>query len=205
VRQAHIYFDTHTPTLAFLNPSCIVVGMGEILEHDLPDEESNQSEGFKVTDDFKADWALRKFRAFQQRIHLNEELAEKEIKRIKEWLQQENLKVVQKQEFFEAHLLDYAIRERNEHDRKTISLPNGKVSTRVTNDLPIVEDKAEFIKWSQANNHEEHLKNEIKIDLAELKKHVSVQGEKVIWEDTGEIVQGVSVKEGKLSLKIETE
>ena len=47
--------------------------------------------------------------------------------------------------------------------------------------------------------------NEIKIDLAELKKHVAVQGEKVIWEDTGEIVQGVSVKEGKLSLKIETE
>jgi hypothetical protein len=52
--------------------------MGELIDYDLPEEESNHSDGFKVTDDFKADWALRKYRAYEERIKLNEQLAEKE-------------------------------------------------------------------------------------------------------------------------------
>ena len=86
--------------------------MGELIDYDLPEEESNHSDGFKVTDDFKADWALRKYRAYEERIKLNEQLAEKERNRIQEWLDKSNNQIAQKQEFFEQHLIAYAIEER---------------------------------------------------------------------------------------------
>jgi len=178
--------------------------MGELIDYDLPEEESNHSEGFKVTDDFKADWALRKFRAYEERMRLNEELAIKERKRIQDWLDKVNHGLKQKQEFFEQHLIAYAIEERKK-DRKTISLPNGVISTRQGNDAPVIEDKETILGWAKANNKTEIIKTKEEIDLVEFKKHVVVDGEKVVWADTGEIVQGVSVRDGKLSLKITTE
>ena len=178
--------------------------MGELIDYDLPEEESNHSEGFKVTDDFKADWALRKYRAYEERIKLNEQLAEKERNRIRDWLDKSNKQIAQKQEFFEQHLIAYAIEERKK-DRKTISLPNGVISTRQGNDAPVIEDKESLLSWAKSNSKTEIIKVKEDVDLAEFKKHVVVDGEKVIWADTGEIVQGVSVRDGKLSLKITTE
>jgi phage host-nuclease inhibitor protein Gam len=178
--------------------------MGELLEHDLPEDESNQSEGFKVTDDYKADWALRKYRSYQERIELNESLAEKERKRIEDWLSSENEKLKQKQSFFENHLIAYAIGERDNNDRKTISLPNGTISTRQGSDSTTIEDKESILGWLKENNHSDVIKVKEELDLTEFKKQIVIDGEKVIWKDTGEIVQGVSVKNGKLSLKIVT-
>ena len=178
--------------------------MGELIDYDLPEEESNHSDGFKVTDDFKADWALRKYRSYEERIKLNEQLAEKERNRIQEWLDKSNKQIALKQEFFEQHLIAYAIEERKK-DRKTISLPNGVISTRQGNDAPVIEDKESLLSWAKANSKCEIIKTKEDVDLAEFKKHVVVDGEKVIWADTGEIVQGVSVRDGKLSLKITTE
>ncbi len=178
--------------------------MGELIDYDLPEEESNHSEGFKVDDDYKADWALRKFRAFEERMKINEQLADKERKRIQDWLDKTNEGLKQKQAFFEQHLISYAIEERKK-DRKTISLPNGVISTRQGNDAPVIEDKENLLSWAKANNKTEIIKVKEDIDSNEFKKHVVVDGEKVIWADTGEIVQGVSVRDGKLSLKITTD
>jgi len=178
--------------------------MEDLIEYDLPEDAENKSDKFAVTDDFKADWALRKYKAYQSRIELNEQLAEKERQRINNWVQQENEKIKDKQSFFESHLIAYAIKERDESDRKTISLPNGTISTRQGSDSPVIEDKENLIKWAKSNNHEEVIKVKEEIDLIELKKHIVIDGEKAIWKDTGEIVQGVSVKNGKLSLKINT-
>lgn len=176
--------------------------MGELLEHDLIEDAENQSEAFKVTDDYKADWALRKYRSYQERIELNASLADKERKRIEDWLTSENEKLQQKQSFFENHLIAYAIGERDKNDRKTISLPNGTISTRQGSDAPTIEDKESVIGWLKENNHVDVIKVKEELDLTEFKKQIVIDGEKVIWKDTGEIVQGVSVKNGKLSLKI---
>ena len=79
------------------------------------------------------------------------------------------------------------------------------ISTRQGNDAPVIEDRESLLSWAKANSKTEIIKTKEDVDLVEFKKHVVVDGEKVIWADTGEIVQGVSVRDGKLSLKITTE
>lgn len=155
----------------------------ELIEYDT----EQPTEAFRIENDELASWALRKFAALTSQMKRNERLAKLELDRIATWLDRENAKLVHQAEFFEEHLKDYGRRERE--NRKTISLPYGKIKSRKTPERVEV-DEAVFVPWAQENNRDDLL------IFADPKPN------KTLLKNAGEI-PGVEVKEGHVSFYVE--
>lgn len=114
------------------------------------DNQPGQSDHFRIEDDPTAAWAMRKLRRLRKKQASNVAIAQAETERIADWLRTVNKPLEDNAQYFEGLLTDYAIRQRFEDDRKTISLPSGKVSTRTV--APKWEVDAEpFLAWARVN------------------------------------------------------
>src|SRR5690625_1138807 len=100
--------------------------------HDFLDEQEQvANEGFKVDDDQKANWALRKIKQMQQQINENNKLADYEIEKIEQWRQQENEQAQNSIDYFQSLLSEYAMDKREQDSNfKSMTLPNGRFGFR---------------------------------------------------------------------------
>ncbi len=80
-------------------------------------------EPFKVDDDSKADWAMRKLASIRRKQAENKDIFDREVKRVMEWLEKVNTALERDAEWFESNLRPYALQERSK-DRKSIVLPH---------------------------------------------------------------------------------
>lgn len=161
-------------------------------------------EPFEITDDSTAAWAMRKLRGLQQRIDEAHKTAADEISRVQEWEERQIEKLARDAQYFENLLIHYAIEQRQHHDRKTIDLPSGLVSSRLTHESWDIE-KEEFIKW--AKDFAPHLIRTKVTELPEttevLKETLATSESKVVVKETGEVVEGIRVKEPTINYKVE--
>ena len=115
--------------------------------------ESPAPEGFKVDDDEKAEWAIRKLARIRRKQAENQALYNAELERISEWLKTVNTSLDRDALYFEAVLTPYALQERF-NGRKSLVLPHGTVKT--TAGRPKIEFESEdgFIQWAKTNDPE---------------------------------------------------
>jgi phage host-nuclease inhibitor protein Gam len=158
---------------------------------------SSINEGFEVTDDQKADWALRKLAVIRRKQSENKSIYDAEIIRLTEWLSAVNTALDKDASYFEAILTPYALLERH-NGRKTLVLPHGTIKT--TSGQPRVEIKSEeaFIAWASQNNPE-LLRIKTEIDKTALKALIT--DENVVISTQGEIVPEVQVYPAETSVK----
>jgi len=163
-------------------------------------------EKFKVEDDASAEWAMKKLRQLRRRQRTNSEIAEEEARRLQEWLDAVNKPINQSALFFEGLLIDYAMRcrENSEDQRKTISLPAGKIATR--SPAPKWDIDAEvFLPWARLNNPELiRVKEEpaLQVIKDEFAGFPVVSHESIVFTEDGEIVPGIIVREQDISITI---
>lgn len=167
-------------------------------------------EAFVIDDDQKAAWAMRKLRSHRMKQKINEEIAAAEIARVNAWLESVNKTIENDAAYFLAHLSGYGHRVRLNPDdsRKSVVLPHGKISTRQSSRKWSV-DADTFLDWARTNApelirvKEEPALTKIKEAYAELVvQNASVL--EVITKD-GEIVPGLTIEEGSLSVSVEVE
>ena len=176
--------------------------MAVFLEHEDVKVDQEQEDNFEVDDDHKANWALKKIRQLNKKKQKNEEFAEKEINEIKKWLDQENSKLEDSIEYFESLLTEYAMKlKEQDEDLKTKNLPAGKIQFRKQQPKWNYDNK-ELLESVKSAGLNDLVKVKERVDKRKLKNQVEVAGDKVINTKTGEVIDGVEVKERGEKFKI---
>ena len=146
-------------------------------------------EPFKVDDDSKADWAMRKLASIRRKQAENKDIFDREVKRVMEWLEKVNTALERDAEWFESNLRPYALQERSK-DRKSIVLPHGTIKTVAGWVKFDIEDESKLIEWAEKNAPE----------LVRVKKEVDKkalgalnQSEDKVISTQGEIIPAVKV------------
>ena len=164
-------------------------------------EESPIVEGFKVDNDQKADWAIRKLSKIRKQQAINKAIFDKEVIRVTEWLSKVNANLDGDALYFEAVLTPYALQERF-NGRKSLVLPHGTVKT--TAGRPKIEFESEegFIEWAKVNDPA-LLRVKTEIDKKTLNELIT-DDNKVI-STQGEIIPSVKVHPAETKVSFVTE
>lgn len=165
-------------------------------------------ERFKVNDDHKANWALKKIRELKEVKQKKEEFAQKEIDEVKSWLADETSKLDDKISYFEGLLTQYALELKAQDKKlKTKSLPAGKLQFR--KQVPKWKyDKDKLLKSVQDAGLKELIKVKKSVDKRKLKQKIEVISSPksnvciAMVADTGEILEGIEVVERDEKFKI---
>ena len=164
-------------------------------------ESSPLEEGFRVDDDQKADWALRKLAVIRRKQAENQSIFDAELARIKEWLSKVNTALERDSAYFEAVLTPYALQQRSE-GRKTVTLPHGTLKTTAGQSHIEFKDESKFIEWAKVNDPA-LLRIKTDVDKSALKVLITEEG--VLISTQGEIIPDVEVIPGQTSVKFITE
>jgi hypothetical protein len=187
------------------------MSLPESLDEALDDFKTEEvREAFVIDDDQKAGWAMRKLRSLRIKQKANEEIAQAEIARVTAWLETVNKTIENDAEYFVSHLTGYGHRVRLNPDdpRKSVTLPHGKISTRQSSRKWAVDSEL-FLAWARSSApdlirvKEEPALTKIKEAYADLVVDDAATL-KVITKD-GELVPGLTIEEGNLSVSVEVE
>lgn len=155
-------------------------------------ETSETQERFRIENLEAANWAFRKLAAIERKRKEIQELANKEIERIKAWQEKEERSLDNSKEYFEGLLTEYFAREREKDPKFKISTPYGKVSAR-KQQPKWHYDEDKLVKWLKENN-QNLLRVKYEPDKDKIKKTYKIVGTNVVTED-GEIVEGITIEE----------
>lgn len=164
-----------------------------------------QKEPFAIGDDASAAWAMRKLQGLRQRQEEINAVVLSEVENINDWAEKQRGKLDRDLNYFESLLIAYAKEQREQHDRKSIDLPTGRISSRAVSEGWSV-DSGEFVSWAK-----EFAPNLVRTKITEspetldvLENHLETSGGKVVVKETGEIVEGIKVKDATINYKVET-
>lgn len=162
-----------------------------------------QKERFKIENVEQADWALRVIRKANERLLEVQAMYDKERERIDNWKTKEDNRSLRDIAFMEGLLIEYFENERRRDEKFRLSTPNGKVTSRKSQDKWEFSDET-VIEHLKANGLNELVKIEEKIDKRELKKLFTKDGIDV-YDTNGEIVKGIKVYSQPDSIKVTVE
>lgn len=169
------------------------------------EQETQEREGFVIDDDSKANWALRKIASFIKKQKKNNELAQAEIEKIESWNKEENEKIQQDIDFFQAQLAVYATQKREEEPKnKSWKLPNGRIKFVKQQPKWNYDDEKllESLKGSELNDF---INVKESPNKPAIKKSFAVNNGVVVNPDTGEFLEGVTVEERPDQFKVEVD
>lgn len=183
------------------------------IAHPLDKMEGEVKEQFRITNDEAASWAMRKLRTIRSKQAENKQMYEDEMARLEFWLVEVNGPLDSNAAYFESILTDYALRCRDAKDdgRKSLRLPNGKVTTRETPPKWEIEAEA-FIAWAKRNNQRSLIRVKEEPNLLALKEFAvwptndlpSTMNGTAITGD-GEVIPGVRITPSQVSVTVSPE
>lgn len=167
-------------------------------------EDEQQREGWKITDDGKADWALDMIRERQAEFRHFEMVVNNKIAQLKEALKVEKENMQYNVGFFQSKLAQYfeTVPRKTTKTQETYKLPSGRLVKKYKQPK-IVKDDEKLVAWLESNDMTELVKIEKKADWATLKKETEVTGERVISKHTGEVIEGVVAVPQNPEFKVE--
>lgn len=162
---------------------------------------------FRVGDDGGAAWAMERLDEAVQEINAALGLYIKQKARLDEWLHHAKADAERRRVYFEGLLTDYAVRQREERDRKSIVLPHGRVTTRLTTMGVEFSDEAKFVDW--ASTHQPELvKTTVKPSVSAIKqafKAAPIEGGFAAVNGDGEVIPFVWFTEPRVSVTVSPE
>lgn len=150
----------------------------------------NDDNRFQINDMEAADWALTKIAEAENEIEKNKKYADMQRHKIDEWETDVNKEYENTIDFMKSHLQLYL----QTQDKKSIKLINGNIGFRKRQDKWHIPNEEELIKTLESTELDDLIKVTKKPKLAEIKKHLSVIGDQVIYEKTGEVIDGVTIE-----------
>ena len=151
-----------------------------------------------------ANRAMRKLAAAQKRIDERTELVMNEARRLSDWANVANKSDQRDVTFFGESLKAYVIklREETHGETKSLSLPDGDISSRTINAKAEVVDKDLFLKWCENNERGQWVRVTLSPDLSALKGEVEFSGDLCIDTLTGEIIEGLAAIEADIAVSV---
>ena len=134
-------------------------------------------EAFVISDDSKADWAMRKLASLRRKQADNKAIFDKEVQRVTEWLEKVNRDIERDAEWFESNLKPYALTQRY-GGRKSVVLPHGTIKTTGGRPKIEVENETEFLAWAEVSQPE----------LIRIKKEIDKKVLNTLLTDSGDVI-----------------
>ncbi|WP_144528760.1 host-nuclease inhibitor Gam family protein [Peribacillus simplex] len=169
------------------------------------EEIQSQNTNFEITDINSLNWAFRKLTALKSKEKEIKQLANVERVRIAEWEKGELSSINNSTSFFESLITLYHAKQLAEDPKaKTISTPYGKSKTRKSKETPEKANEEIILQYVIENEMDEFIKNSVKwADLKKSLKIVEISGEKLVVDENGQIVPGVTVKPESITYSVE--
>ena len=177
----------------------------ELMEVEEIQSLENTEQRFEITDLDSLNWAFRKLSALKSKEKEIKKLANVERERIDQWEKSELSTIQNSTSFFESLIKCYHAKQLAEDPKaKTISTPYGKSKTRRSKETPEKVNEDQLLDYVIENDLAEFIQNSVKwADLKESLKIVEISGEKVVVNENGQIVPGVTVKPESISYSVE--
>ena len=172
-----------------------------IVNEFLPEEAEQEQEGWHISDDVTADWALDKIREEQVEVKRFEMVVNEKIAQLDAALQRKKEQSDRSVDFFTAKLKEYfdTVPHKTTKTQETYGLPSGKLVLKKQNPKFVMDDE-QLTAWVE-KNAPECLKVRKSTDWAGLKKAIKVAGDKAV-DKNGEIVPGITVQERNPEFKV---
>src|ERR1035437_8769864 len=151
---------------------------------------NNQEEGL---------WAMRSLAVAQRKIDAIEFRASQERERIDSWCELSTKSSRNTVQYFELALESFAVRMREE-GVKTLTFPDGYVSSRSTPAKVIVENPDLFLKWA-SETHPEWIRTKQEPDISAIKAGAELTQGSVV-DSSGEVAEGLLSVDGGVSVTV---
>ena len=154
-------------------------------------------------------FALRRLALAQEKIESAKAIADAEKAKIDDWVEMSTRVARESSLFFEQALKDFMARVREESvakigerdATKSISLPNGELTSRAIPAKAQVTDEELFVKWCLANHRESWIRTKESANLAALKDEVNFVGDLVV-DSSGVVIEGLTAIEADVSVTV---
>ncbi|HEC2213243.1 TPA: host-nuclease inhibitor Gam family protein [Staphylococcus delphini] len=159
-------------------------------------ENIEQSESFQVNNLETANWAFKKLEALKAKETEINEVAEKELNRIKQWQTQELKSIESDKEYFEYLVTDYYKREKEKDDKFKLSTPYGKVTSRAGSKVLEIQggvNEQDVIEQLEQKGFTEFVKVTKKLNQGDIKKNFNIADDGTLIDMNGEVLEGIKM------------
>jgi hypothetical protein len=159
------------------------------------DEIIGEKETFKIDDNKKAEWAIKKIKEETIDAENYIKICESVINEYKIKIEERKKKLKNETEYFKNMLHEYfkTVKKKELKTKHTYELPAGALELNFK-EPDYKRDEKKLIPWLKENNLKEFVKVEEKTDWAGLKKKIKVSGTNAI-DENGEVIPGIEIKE----------
>jgi phage host-nuclease inhibitor protein Gam len=169
----------------------------ELEKEFLEDTERQFADDKGIHDDSYADWTINKIKTLQAELERKKMFVENKKAMLDEWYSQQAKSINQDIAFYTSRLQQYfdSLNPKMLTKSKTqlsYSLPSGKLIKKFEKP-EFKRDDETLLPWIE-KNAPEYIKIKKDVDWAELKRKLSVNGNKAVLADTGEVVEGVIIE-----------
>lgn len=194
-----------TEEIEKIDPAIITID--EVEDYELP---STYEEGtpppapFRIADDDVADWAIQKIAEKKAEYDRLKELADREISRITEKVEQAKRRYEADSSFLTGRLADYfqTVPHKKTKTTEKYNLLHGTLTMKIGG-AAFTRDDTKLVAWLKENGHGELVKVKEEPAWGDLKKQLEVVGSVAVIKETGEILEGVEVTQAPDTFKID--
>lgn len=147
-------------------------------------------EGFVITDDNLADWALRKIRDEEAERDRLISIAQNQIQELQEKMKDLNEKCDRDTSFLKGCLAQYMnkVPHKSTKTQETYQLLTGKLVLKKPSQKMIVPDDNKLLDYLDKESYKDYIKTKCSPDWAGFKKILEIQNGDVINKETGEVI-----------------
>ena len=167
------------------------------LPGDADPNEVQHGRRWRISDDGCADWALKKIKAEKDELDRITALAEAEVARLKEQVENAQRRYDQNTRFLTSMLADFfetVPHKKTKTGTESYRLLNGQLVKKPAA-AKMQPDDEKLVAWLRESGREDLIKVETKAMWGDLKKQISLVGTIAMIEETGEIVEGIDIVE----------
>lgn len=159
---------------------------------------------FRITDDRCADWAVRKINEERAEYERLKELGEQQIAAIAEKIEAAKRRYENGTGFLTSCLADFfqTVPHKKTKTTEKYRLLSGTLTLKKGAPKATTDD-AKLVPWLRANGFADFVKVEESAKWGDLKKKLAFVGSVATIEETGEIVEGVTITETPDTFKVE--
>ena len=160
-------------------------------------------ENFKINNDNLAEWALKKIAEEKAEAQRMINVCQTFINDYQLKIEQYNKQYESNTAYFRGQLQQYfeSVPHKATKTQETYKLPSGTLKKKFGTPEYKVDNEA-LVKWLKDSGLTDYIKTEEKAQWGELKKTVTVNGDKILTAE-GEIVEGVAAADRPDSFEIE--
>ncbi|HBC4234369.1 TPA: host-nuclease inhibitor Gam family protein [Staphylococcus aureus] len=174
--------------------------MNELQAQEL--ENIEQDERFEVTDLDSANWVFKKLDAITTKENEINELADKEIERIKSWQEKEVEKLQGSKDYLQSLVIEYFRIEKEKDSKFKLNTPYGKVTSRKGSKVIQVSNEQEVINQLEKRGFDNYVKVTKKLSQSDIKKDFNVTENGTLIDANGEVLEGASIVEKPTSYTV---